>query len=111
MSEELPAENPAELATFHHVRMEYWSYAAQIVSAFAVIISLIFVGIQLRDGNRVAIRNESNATQEQWSAFRASIRAYPLNAHTHKMWGAATGRSIVRLWLGRLHFRLGRAAI
>lgn len=73
MSDELPAENPAELATFHHVRMEYWSYAAQIVSAFAVIISLIFVGIQLRDGNRVAIRNESNATQEQWSAFRASI--------------------------------------
>jgi hypothetical protein len=73
MSDELPAEDAPEPVSINHTRMEYWSFVAQIVSAFVVIISLIFVGMQLRDGNRVAIRNESNATQEQWSAFRTSI--------------------------------------
>jgi hypothetical protein len=57
----------------HRDRAEYWAFIAQIVSAVAVVISLVFVGFQLRDGNRVALRNESNATMEQWSNFRSSI--------------------------------------
>ena len=58
---------------FHRARMEYWAFVAQIVSALAVIVSLVFVGLQLRDGNLVAIRSEANATQQQWSSFRGSI--------------------------------------
>ena len=56
-------------------RMEYLSFAAQIVSAIAIVVSLVFVGIQLRNGNVVTLRNESNATMSQWSAFRSSIYA------------------------------------
>ncbi len=59
--------------TFHRDRVEYWAYVAQVISAAALVLSLVFVGIQLLDGNRVALRNESNATMEQWSDFRTSI--------------------------------------
>ncbi|MDQ0248272.1 hypothetical protein J2W22_000319 [Sphingomonas kyeonggiensis] len=58
---------------FHRDRMEYWAFVAQIVSALAVVASLVFVGLQLYDSNRVAARSEANDTQAQWSSFRASI--------------------------------------
>ena len=58
---------------FDRARLEYWALVAQLVSAVAVVVSLIFVGIQLRDANTVAERTEANATQEQWTAFNASI--------------------------------------
>ena len=54
-------------------RVEYLAFIAQIVSAVAIVVSLVFVGIQLRDGNTVTLRNESNATMAQWTAFRSSI--------------------------------------
>lgn len=60
---------------FHRDRAEYWAFVAQIVSAAAVVVSLVFVGIQLRAGNSVALRDESNATMAQWSSFRTSIYA------------------------------------
>lgn len=58
---------------FHRDRAEYFAFIAQMVSAVAVVVSLIFVGVQLREANVVAIRDESNATMTQWSAFRTSI--------------------------------------
>lgn len=57
----------------HRARLEYLALVGQIVSAVAVVISLIFVGVQLSDANRVATRAEANSTQEQWSAFNASL--------------------------------------
>lgn len=56
-------------------QIEQLAFIAQIVSAIAVVVSLIFVGIQLHEGNTVTLRNESNATMAQWSSFRASIYA------------------------------------
>lgn len=53
--------------------LEYWALVAEIVSGAAVIVSLVFVGLQLRDANRVAERAEANSTQEQWTAMNASI--------------------------------------
>lgn len=56
-------------------RIEYMALIAEIVSAIAVVISLVFVGFQLRSGNTVMLRNEANATMEQWTNFRSSIYA------------------------------------
>ncbi len=64
---------PSRPPIFDRDRAEYWAFIAQVVSAVALVLSLVFVGIQLREGNRVAIRNESNATMAQWSSFRNSI--------------------------------------
>lgn len=66
-------DSPAPARFFHRDRVEYWAFIAQIVSALAVIVSLIFVGLQLRAGNDVAIRSEANDTQQQWTALRSSI--------------------------------------
>jgi hypothetical protein len=69
------ADEPASAKPpiFHRARLEYWALVAQLVSALAVIVSLVFVGLQLSDANRVSVRVEANSTQEQWSAFNASI--------------------------------------
>jgi len=58
-------------------RLEAWSFVAQIVTAVAVIGSLIFVWVELERGNRIAIRAEANATMSQWSDFRSSIYGDP----------------------------------
>lgn len=38
--------------------LEHWAYIAEIVGAVAVVASLIYVGVQIRDSNRV---NQANA--------------------------------------------------
>ena len=63
----------AKPSIFHRSNLEYWALVAEIVSGVAVMVSLIFVGLQLRDANRVAARAEANSTQEQWTAMNASI--------------------------------------
>lgn len=63
----------ARLPRIERSHMEYWALVAQVISGVAVIVSLVFVGIQLRDANRVAERAEANSTQEQWTAMNASI--------------------------------------
>lgn len=60
---------------FSHRRMEYVSFIAQVVASAGIVLSLVFVGIQLNENTTVAIRNESNATMAQWSAFRTSVYA------------------------------------
>jgi hypothetical protein len=40
------------------MNLESWAYVAEIVGAIAVVASLIYVGIQIRDSNRV---NQANA--------------------------------------------------
>ena len=53
--------------------LEAWSHASQVVMAGAIIVSLLFVWHELQENTKVALRNESNATMQQWSSFRQSI--------------------------------------
>lgn len=41
--------------------------------AGAVIVSLFFLWLELHENTKVALRNEANATMQQWSSFRQSI--------------------------------------
>ena len=73
MAENTTSEGKEEVLQQRRTRIEYLALIAEIVSAIAVVISLGFVGLQLRGGNTVMLRNESNATMAQWSTFRASV--------------------------------------
>ncbi|MDO7844321.1 hypothetical protein [Sphingomonas immobilis] len=72
MSDDNPPP-PDAAPIFHRDRMEYWAFVAQIISAVAVVISLVFVGLQLHDSNIVAVRSEANDLQSEWSSLRRSI--------------------------------------
>src|SRR5437762_12708453 len=52
---------------------EQISYLAQIVASVGVIVSLIFVGLQIRQNTRVLQRNEQNSTMAQWTVIRMAI--------------------------------------
>ncbi|HXX40856.1 MAG TPA: hypothetical protein VEI58_01150 [Chthoniobacterales bacterium] len=52
---------------------EQISYLAQIVASVGVIISLIFVGLQIRQNTRALQRAEHNSTMEQWTVIRQAI--------------------------------------
>src|SRR5437016_11049487 len=52
---------------------EQISYFAQIVASVGVIVSLIFVGLQIRHNTGALQRNEHNATMAQWTVFRMVI--------------------------------------
>ena len=46
---------------------------SQLVAAVGVILSLIFVGLQIRQNTRAIQRNEHNSTMEQWTVIRQAI--------------------------------------
>src|SRR5438094_10085437 len=52
---------------------EQISYLAQIVASIGVIVSLIFVGLQIRHNTGALQRNEHNATMAQWTVIRMAI--------------------------------------
>jgi hypothetical protein len=52
---------------------EQISYLAQIVASIGVIISLIFVGLQIKQNTRALQRAEHNSTMEQWTVIRQAI--------------------------------------
>lgn len=52
---------------------EQWSYLAQIVASIGVVISLIFVGLQIRQNTGALQRNEHNSTMAQWTVIRQAI--------------------------------------
>jgi hypothetical protein len=52
---------------------EQISYLAQIVASVGVIVSLIFVGLQIRQNTGALQRNEHNSTMEQWTVIRQAI--------------------------------------
>ena len=52
---------------------EQISYLAQIVASLGVILSLIFVGLQIKQNTRALERNEHNSTMEQWTVIRQAI--------------------------------------
>ena len=52
---------------------EQLSYLAQIVASVGVIVSLIFVGLQIRHNTGALQRNEHNSTMAQWTVIRQAI--------------------------------------
>ena len=53
--------------------LEQWSYAAQIVGTVGVILSLVFVGFQIRQNTKTLQRSEHNSTMAQWTVIRMAI--------------------------------------
>jgi hypothetical protein len=53
--------------------IEQLSYLAQIVASIGVILSLVFVGFQLRQNTGVLQRNEHNSTMAQWTVVRMAV--------------------------------------
>jgi hypothetical protein len=50
-----------------------WSNFAQVVGTVAVIVTLLFVGLQIRQNTNALQRNEHNSTMEQWTVIRMAI--------------------------------------
>jgi hypothetical protein len=53
--------------------LEQLSYLAQIVGSIGVVLSLVFVGLQVRQNTAALQRNEHNSTMEQWTVIRMAI--------------------------------------
>src|ERR1043166_8034272 len=53
--------------------LEQWASLAQIVGSVGVIVSLIFVGLQIRRNTGALQRDEHNSTMEQWTVIRQAI--------------------------------------
>jgi len=53
--------------------LEHLSYLAQIVGSVGVIVSLIFVGQQIKLNTGALQRNEHNSTMSQWTVIRMAI--------------------------------------
>jgi len=53
--------------------LEQLSYLAQIAGSVGVIVSLVFVGFQIRANTAALQRNEHNSTMEQWTVIRMAI--------------------------------------
>ncbi len=52
---------------------EQISYLAQIVASLGVVVSLIFVGLQIKQNTGVLQRSEHNSTMAQWTVIRMAI--------------------------------------
>lgn len=53
--------------------LEQLSYLAQIIGSAAVVASLLFVGLQIRQNTSAIQREEHNSTMEQWTVIRMAI--------------------------------------
>lgn len=53
--------------------LEQISYLAQTVGSVGVVVSLIFVGLQIRQNTAMLYRNEHNSTMAQWTVIRMAI--------------------------------------
>jgi len=53
--------------------LEQLSSLAQIVASIGVIVSLVFVGLQVRQNTGALQRNEHNSTMAQWTVIRMVI--------------------------------------
>jgi len=53
--------------------LDQWSSIAQIVGSIGVVLSLIFVGLQIRQNTNALQRNEHNSTMTQWTVVRMAI--------------------------------------
>jgi len=46
---------------------------SQLIAAIGVVLSLVFVGLQIRQNTRALQRTEHNSTMEQWTVIRQAI--------------------------------------
>lgn len=53
--------------------LEQFAFLAQIMASVGVVLSLIFVGLQIRQSTAALQRNEHNSTMEQWTVIRMAI--------------------------------------
>ena len=53
--------------------LDQWSALAQILGSVGVIVSLVFVGLQIRQNTSAIARNEHNNTMAQWTIVRMAI--------------------------------------
>jgi len=53
--------------------LEQLSYLAQILGSVGLVLSLIFVGLQIRQNTAALQRNEHNSTMAQWTVIRMAI--------------------------------------
>ena len=53
--------------------LEQLASLAQVVASVGVVLSLIFVGLQVRQSTAALQRNEHNSTMEQWTVIRMAI--------------------------------------
>jgi hypothetical protein len=70
------------------VSLEQWSIVVQIVASVGVFVSLIFVGLQIKQNTGALERNEHNSTMAQWTVIRQAV---------------ATNRDIAELMTAGLH--------
>ena len=53
--------------------LEQLSNLAQVIASFGVILSLIFVGLQIKQNTGALQRSEHNSTMTQWTVIRMAI--------------------------------------
>jgi len=53
--------------------LEQLAYLAQIAGTIGVIVTLIFVGLQIRQNTGALQRNEHNSTMQEWTSIRMAI--------------------------------------
>lgn len=53
--------------------IEQLSYLAQIIASVAVVASLLFVALQIKQNTSALQRNEHNSTMAQWTVIRMAI--------------------------------------
>jgi hypothetical protein len=53
--------------------LEQLSYLAQVLGSVGVIVSLVFVGLQIKHNTSALQRNEHDSTMAQWTAIRMAI--------------------------------------
>ena len=57
--------------------LERLALVSQIVGTVALVVSLVYVGLQLQQATHQLERQENNATQSQWQAIRLAIATDP----------------------------------
>ena len=53
--------------------LEQLSFLAQILGSVGVVVSLVFVGLQIKHNTSALVRNEHNSTMAQWTVIRQAI--------------------------------------
>jgi hypothetical protein len=64
---------PTALTKPKPMSLEQFSNLTQIVGSVGVIVSLLFVGLQIRQNTRALQREEHNSTMAQWTVIRMAI--------------------------------------
>ena len=53
--------------------LEHAFFISQIIAAVAVVVSLVFVGRDIRENTQAIRRGEHNSTMEQWTVIRMAV--------------------------------------